>query len=290
MNRISLKLIVVALMAIAFVKVNGQNTITDLDGFRLGQFREAATNKLGKPAIKDKYDDGFEYETYILKPDTTLYMNFEFAPGYTDVMWSIQISGSDSTADIMFKGLKLGMSKERVEKIMGKASKVVDIEEYGERWEYDKANYSLEISKKGKLTSVKIKDTYSTNRPDVSKLPVFKDVAKALTSKSNSEILSILAPGVEIYYKDTDIFFSMPLQTELKTDKSKVFSTIRTIAKGIDKVNIRDSTSYEECMRVMERQNVMHVMKIHKGATISEMVFQYTNGKYLIWEIRTRKT
>lgn len=273
------------LLLLTLLNVNGQETVTDLNGFRIGQYREAATNEFGKPFQQNKFEDGFEYEVFIIKPDSSLYMVFEYAAGHTDVIWSIQISGSNTTTDIGFKGLKLGLDKNEVQNVLGIPDNKEDLGEYGEQWSYDDTNYSVEISTTGKLSSVKITDNFSDNMPDVNKLPKFDKVVKLLSSKDNAEIASILAPGIEIYYKDQTMFFAKSLQTEIETDYSKIFQTIREISKGLDKINTSDESSYEENVRFVLGQKTKHVAKIKSGHIINEIVFEYINGQYLIWEI-----
>lgn len=282
MNRITT---ITFLLFLTLLKVSAQTVVTDLNGFRIGQYRETATNELGKPFQQGKYEDGFGYEVFLLKPDTSLYMVFEYAARDTAIIWSIQISGNNTTTDIGFKGFKLGIDKKEVLQLLGKPDKKDDIGDYGEKWSYDKTNYSLEISKRGKLSSVKIRDIYSNNPPDVSKLPKFNAVIKLLSSKNNTDIAGILASGIEIYYKKQTLFFGKSLKTEIETDHSKIFKTIREISTGLDKINTSDEKAYEENMRVAIGQNPKHVVKI-KGHTIKEIVFEYVNGEYLIWEIK----
>jgi hypothetical protein len=276
------------LLLLMLLEVNGQTIVTDLYGFRLGQYRETATNELGKPFLQDKFEDGFECEFFLVKPDTSLYMVFEYAAGRTDIIWSIQISGSDAITNIGVNGLRLGMDKKEVERVLGKPNVKVNIGGYGKRWEYEKTNYSVEISKKGKLSSIKIKDTYSNNKPDISKLPKFENIIKLLSSKNNTDIASILAPGIEIYYKDQTFFFGKSLKTEIETDYSKIFQTIREISEGLDKINTSDSDSYDENIRLILGQNPKHVIKIQTGHIIKEIVFDYINGQFLIWEINAQ--
>ena len=276
------------LLLLTLLEVNGQTIVTDLYGFRLGQYRETATNELGKPFLQDKFEDDFEYEVFLVKPDTSLYMVFEYAAGQTDIIWSIQISGSNTTVDIDFKGLRLGTDKKQVERILGKPDIKEDAGDYGERWSYEKTNYSIEISKSGKLSSIKIKDIYLGSSPDISKIPKFENIVKLMKSNKNAEIGNILAPGIEIYYKDKTLFFEKSLKTEIKTDYSKIFQTIREISKGLEKINTSDLNSYEENMRLVLGQNTKHVIKIKTGHTIKEIVFDYINGQYLIWEINAQ--
>lgn len=276
------------LLLLALLKVSAQTAITELNGFRIGQYRETAKNEFGEPYQQDKFDDGFEYEVFVIQPDASLYMVFEYAAGFTDVIWSIQISGSNTTTDIGFKGLKLGLDKKEVQRVLGKPDKTEDIGEYGEKWSYDKTNYSVEISKSGKLSSVKITDDYSGNTPDLSKFPKFENIAKLLSSQNNADIANIVAPGIKIYYKDQILFFTKSLKTEIETDYSKIFQTIREISTGLDKINTSDENAYEENMRLTLGQNPKHVVKINTGHTIKEIVFDYVNEQYLILEINAQ--
>jgi hypothetical protein len=278
------------IFAILFVlfwalQVAAQSVVTDLNGFRLGQFREAPKNDLGNPMHADKYEDGFEYEIYLLKPDSSVYMIFEYAVDKTDVIWSIQISGKDSLMDIGFKGLKFGVDRAEVERVLGLPTEKFDLSEYGERWEYSNLNYSIELNPAGKLTSVKIKDNYSDLLPDVSKLPDVKSVIDMLTTVSNPQLASYLSPGIEIHNKEKLIFFKHKFEKEVINDVSKVFETIRVMGKGLDKLFQAKHKAYEEQMRVQEGQHMLHVIKILKPHPIKEIVFKYDNGKYVIWEI-----
>lgn len=276
------------LLFIGLINVNAQAIVTELNGFQIGQFREAPANEFGSPFQKDKFEDDFEYEVFIIKPDSSLYMVFEYAAGKTDIIWSIQITGNDLTTDIGFKGLKLGLDKTEVERVLGKPKNKENMGEYGEKWSFDQTNFSVEISQNGKLSSIKITDNFSGKKPDVSKLPKFEDVVKILSSENNADIARLLAPGIEIYYKDKTMFFGKSFKTEIESDYSNIFQTIREISKNLNKINTADENSYEESMRFALGQNPKHTIKIKTGHTIKEIVFEYINGQYFIWEINAQ--
>lgn len=266
--------------------VYSQDIVTDLNGFRLGQFREVPTNEFGEPFKKDKFvDDNFEYEAFLLNKETQTYMIFEYAAADTEIIWSIQITGDSYDKDIKFKNLKLGMNDVDVVKELGNPEKKINIDIYGERWEYEKTNYSVEISKQRKLSSIKIRNTFWTDVPKTEAIPSFKEVLKNLQASNNKEIADLLCPGIEIYYKDKTLFFSKSLENEIKTDSSYIFKTIKELSKNLDKIDLNDNKTYEENMRLSENRNPLHIIKIKKGHPIKEIVFDYYNGKYLIWEI-----
>lgn len=273
------------------INVQAQEYFTDLYGFRLKQYREAPLNEFGKPFKSDKFDDGFEYDAFLLKPDGALYMIFEYAADQTDIIRNIQITGTDASADLGFRNLRFGTPATEVEKHLGLPSNKVNVAEHGTRWEYDKSNFSVEINTEGKLSSIKIKDisdkAYPT--PDFKKIPRFDDVLKVLTTGSNSEMAKLLAPDVELYNAGVTTYFQKSLKNEIANDYSKIFATIRELAKELKIVDPKNPAEYEENGRLTLGQSPKHVMKFKKSGKINEIVFKYEWGEFLIWEFDAGK-
>jgi hypothetical protein len=278
--------ITILLLLFTVCNVRAQTIVTELNGFRIGQFRETATNEYGKPIEGGKYEDDYEFDVFIIEPENQgLYMVFEYAASNKDIIWSIQVGGTNSAVDIGFKGLRLGQDKKEVQSVLGKPDKKEDVDVYGQKWSYDNTNYSIEFGKGGKLSSVKITNNYSSMKPDVNKLPKFEDVVKLLNSSSNAEIAGILSPGIEIYYKDKVMFFGKSFRTEIEKDNSKIYQTIREISKDLEGINTADLSVYEENIRIESGKNPKHVIKIKKDHVIKEIVLEYVNGQYVIWKI-----
>lgn len=261
--------------------------ILDLGGFQIGQYREVVKNELGEPIKTDKYPDGFEYEIYLVNPDTSVYMIFEYSPNNLEIIWSIQLTGKNYKTD--FKKVNLGMSSSRVNKTLGAPSRQIDIGEYGEKWEYDNTNFSIEINKNGKLSSIKITDESYRMFPnvDVEKIPAYADIVKILNSKSNSKLKELLSPDIELYWNDSTYFFRNSIKEEVSHDRSGIFNLLKDLSRSLGEVNTNDISEYEENVRVNAGQDPMHVIKIKQGQAIKEIVFKYRFGKYLIWEIKT---
>jgi hypothetical protein len=280
-------LLIVITIILPWTSSFADELILCLNGFQIGQYREVVKNELGQPIKKDKYDDGFEYEIYLVSPDTSLYMIFEYSPINLEVIWSIQLTGKTFNTD--FKSLKLGLDKTIVLKVLGAPSRKIDAGEYGEKWEYDGTNYSIEISTANKLSSIKITDESYKMFPkvDVTKLPTFDYVTKILRSKNNLKINELLSPDVEIYTTDSTYFFRNRMNEEITKDKSGIFKLIKNLTRTLETVNTKDINEYEENVRLNLGHDPMHVIKIKKGQLIKEIVFKYRFGKYLIWEIRT---
>ncbi len=259
----------------------------NLNGFKLGQLRICPTNHFGVPFMKGQFEDGFEYEGFLLRPDTSLYMIFEYSNINLKLIWSIQIYGSKY--DPNFLGLKLGMPESQVNKILGKPDSIVFIDEYGKRFEYSHSNYSIEISKKGVLSSIKIMDKpLFKPTPDLSKLPSINAVLSVFKNKNKGDLAKILAPDVEIYKLDSIYSFRYSCQDELTGDKSSVYSTLFNESDDLTSMNLSDTLDYHESMRVSVGEEVMHVCKFGDRHKIRELVFKYQFGRYLIYEIPIR--
>jgi hypothetical protein len=273
------------------LQANAQTFYTTLNGFKLGQYRETTRNEFGNPFQSGKYDDGFQYDIFLLKPDTSLYMIFEYAANDTESIWSIQVTGSDARADIGFENMKLGMEKAQIEKVLGVPSSQEDVGTYGHRWVYDKRNFSVEVNTKGKLSSVKIIDKSDEffPVPQVEKIPTFDKVKNALCSNDNETILNLLTGDIEIYKGDSTYYFKKSVRTEQSKDYSKVLAIIKSASKDLGSVDVKNPDEYEVNGRLTLGMDLKHVIKIKKGHAIREIVMKYTGGEYRIFEIRCRE-
>lgn len=260
--------------------------VTKLNGFQIGQYRDVARLELGDPIKKEKYEDGFEYEIFLLKPDTSLYMIFEYSPANLQLIWSIQFTGKAGVAG--FKNLSLGIISADVERLLGKPSRIVDAGEYGVKWEYNATNYSVEIDRLGNLSSIKISDDSNTLFPinELSEIPSLAVIVKLLRSDKNEKIAAALCPDVEVSVNGKLYSFNRKLQHEVDNDASTVFELVRELIADCSKVNTKDPSAYAESIRVVEGQNPLHVIKLKKNTRIKEIVLRYQFGKYLIWEIK----
>jgi hypothetical protein len=124
-------LILTLLFTCTVVLARGNEFVETLNGFQIGQYREILKAELGNPLKTGKFDDGFEYEIYLLSADTSHYMIFEFSPFDLQVIWSIQLTGINH--DAAFKKLKLGMDQSQVLKLLDAPSTKRDIGQFGNK-------------------------------------------------------------------------------------------------------------------------------------------------------------
>jgi hypothetical protein len=229
--------------------------------------------------------DDIEYEAFFLSEDPLLYMVFQFRAPYDGLIWSIQLSGEDAKVDTGFRGLRFGMTEAEVVKILGNPSKRIDVGENGTRWEFEKANYSIEINTDKRLSSIRIVDHESLrSEPDIKKIPSFKSVLKTLTSGTNVEMAELLAPDMEIYIDGDASYFGKRLSKEIASDDSKIFSTIRALSQLLQEVDIEKNEEFEENLRLRIEAEPMHVYKFKKSRRVKEIVLRWDGSRWRLWE------
>ena len=167
--------------------------VLDLNGFRLGQYREVPYRELGEPDQQGDSTEDIAYDAFLISEEPTLYMVFQYQRASPKIIWSIQITGENSKHDLGFRGLRMGDSPSVVEKQLGKPSKKSDVGEHGTRWDFEKSNFSIEINKEKRLSSIRIVNS-RPQEPDLKRLPKFSDVRKDLESAANAELAELLAP------------------------------------------------------------------------------------------------
>lgn len=277
-------------LALIFLPCIGsaQELIRSLNGFHLGQFREVSTIELRSLIQKDTFPDGFEYEIFLIEPDTSVYMIFEYAPNDLETIWSIQLTGTKPGFDCGFKGLHLGMDSTVLDSMLGPPDLKESAGPYGNKWSYTHTNYSLEVSRQGLLAGIKLLDMSQDffPVPDGSKVPTYQEYTEVLSSKDNQLISTFLAPGLEIYYEDSVYYFQKSLQTEIESDESEIFSLIDKLNVVIEQTNQADTLQFGESLRVTDEKEVMPVAKFWQNGRYSEIVFKRFFGQYLIWEIK----
>ena len=281
-------IVLTLIVFIASTSIFAKEFQTGLNGFRLRQFRLVPKNELKTLLQKDKFEDGFEYEIYAVKPDSSVYMTFEYDKANLNVIWSIQVTGRAKGYDCKFKGLKLGMSKNEVLAILGKPSSEVDVGEYGTRWEFEGTNYTLEINRQNQLGSIKImniSDDFYPN-PDITKIPSFQQYSIIIQSENSTEISKLLAPDIEVYKNNETHSFEKTVDNEISTDESGIFRLVGVLKARLMKASPEDSSQYEENMRLIEGMNPLHVVKIKTSENYTEIVFKWMFGEYRIWEIK----
>ena len=271
------------LIALSFT-ISAQNFVESLNGVKLGQYKVCLENSLGKPFKTGAFDDGWTMQAYILRPDSDAYMVAEFTKEVTDHIWSIQVTGDKSNANLL-RGLHIGDSIAKVFRVLGVPSDTEKIEDMNAlRYSFERSNYTVEIIN-NLLYSVKIMDqsVEMFGKANLLKLPDFKTLLKMFATKSKYTLGVLLSPDAEVYNADTIRWMKYTFSDELGYDRSGLLKVLLNDRIGLH--TLTEANYLNETERMGENQTSLHVYQI-QNHPISEIVMRYYMGKYRIWEVK----
>lgn len=257
---------------------------TDLNGFRLWQFRTVVTSTMGKPFDTFTTDASIA-EAYRL--DDKAYMVFEYMKKYQNNICSMQITGSTDKT-IPFMGLKLGDDVSKVTAILGQPSYTEKIDSPKvTRFEYVGKNYTVEVDDKNKLYSIKIFITKDMLSKAAESFKAWDEFKAAIGAKDINKIMSMLRPDVEIYKKGKVLsinqrfadFVDKPDKEFIDAFLGEKDSVLKELAE----------TEPEGEFRLHEKVGVGEVYKFYKGKILKEIVFYPYNGMSRVYEIEFRE-
>lgn len=257
---------------------------TDLNGFRLWQFRNAVATTMGKAFDTFTTDESI-VEAYRL--DDKAYMVFEYLKKYQNNIYSMQITGRTDKA-IPFMGLKLGDDLSKVNAILGQPSRIEKIDSPKVmRFEYAGKNYTVEVDDKDKLYSIRIlitKDMLTMVRESFKAWDEFK---AAIGAKDIKKIMTMLRPDVEIYKKGKILSINKRYADFVeKPDKDFSASLVGEKDSVLKEIT---ETEPEAELRLHEKVGVGEVYKFYKGKILKGIVFFPYNGVNRVYEIEFRE-
>lgn len=260
-----------------------------LNGFRLGQYKFTVTNELGNPDVNKTLDDSSLVDFYFLDSDSSTHLAFMYQ-NHSDEIYAIQVTG-DSLA-IPFYGLSLGDNSIDIFKNFPQPDTIIDVDfndKVVQTWIYNSMNYSF-VLVDNKLNSIKIWDDYS--RPDYSsddyELPDIVDYMDKIVKLDTNAICDLLSPNLEIFYCDKIISWKNSIDSDVYLKKSSVFEFITSPLFGVITLSKYDSIPADLNLRYVESYGVYPVYKIAHDDLIQEIVFNYQQGRYKIWEVKFR--
>jgi len=195
-----------------------------LYGYKIGQNIASVQKELGNPYKIHKFPDGFI--AYIYKHKNH-YLILETDNTNPNVIWSIQIEGSENPAEFGLDGLSLGDSSNKVILIFGKPDSIKNsIDEITKKVMKDivyysyltKGNFSIEINK-NKVSSIKLQfnGPIQSNPKDIYVLDRFLESVK---SKKYYQIASYLSPDFELHWNNKTYKPNASLINFIKTNKN----------------------------------------------------------------------
>ena len=257
--------------------------VDELFGFKLGQYKSVVDNQLGESDAHRYMNDSSLVNFYYVQPDSSTHVAFQFLP-HRDEIYSIQLTGTKNSID--FYGINLGDKTELVESKFDKPDTIFVVEFYGEEvhtWKYFNKNLSF-VFKDSKLNSIKIWDNFSGTESDT-ELPGLLDYLEVIKSGDRSAISDILSPNMEIFYCDYVFSWKNSFRKDI-TENAAIYKFVVDPQTGLALLNNLDSIPAELNLRFIENYGSFPVYKLPDGYIIKEVVFNYQQGKYKIWEIK----
>lgn len=255
-----------------------------VNGIYLGQLRDMFKVSYGEPLKQIRTEDGWIYEFYDLKGDTSAYVLAKFPSDDTVRVYSIQVSGYGYDEFIPFKGFRLGDSKMKVMRNQPPVARIDTIPDPTTIvYFFDGVNYSLEFDRDDRLYGIGLfgYNGFGKAKP----IPDFEQFRIALMDYDKNLLRDLLMPDCEIYLSDTAIcFIHEPLGRMLDNAENPftkvLFSTVREALLVVrqSELNIR---LYPEVGKMFR------VLKFNTGA-IEEIVFADHCGQNKVYEIRLR--
>lgn len=274
--------LLLVLVAFPSITLAGQFE-TDLNGFRLWQYVKGAETHLGKP-FKTIEQSNSRIQAFKISEKS--YMVFANPKEkFKHYVSSIQITGYP-TKMLPFKGLTLGDSKAKVEKVLGKPSETKKVQEGRFTINYyDPANYSTEYDEHGKLYSIKLHVTkeFMEAKYEPSNWQRFKE---EVLKKDVPAIMETLRPDAEIFKgEETLTHKGRYIDFIRKPDKQFVDALIGP--KNSVRSALKESTPDGE-MRLVMGMGVGQVFKFYKSDVLREIVLFPYGGEYRVYEIAFR--
>ena len=255
----------------------------EMYGFKLGQYKSVVDNQFGERAAHRYLNDSSLVNFYYVQPDNSTHIAFQFLPKQ-DEIYSIQLTGIKSNLD--FYGINLGDNSEHVESKFEKPDTIFVTNFNGNEvhtWKYYNKNLSF-VFKGNKLNSIKIWDNFSGPDSDT-ELPSLVDYLEVIKSGDKLAIGDILSPNMEIFYCDYVFTWKHSFHKDIN-ENAAIFNFVVDTKAGLALLNNLDSIPAELNLRYIENYGSFPVYKLPDGYFIKEVVFNYQQGKYKIWEIK----
>lgn len=262
----------------------------ELDGFMLGQYRNAVHNQIGQPAKRIDTNDGWIYEFHILKSDSSIYSLFKYSSSDTSRIKAMQINGIEYNEMYPFLGLKLGDSQELVRRALGDPTSFDSLKDSNILVQYyDKRNYSVKIDSENRICGIQI-DGFTNKRPKEG-IPSLTPFQHAIISSNIDSLLNVISPDIEIYKDDKVISFVGAARSEFQKGESALVKLLLGPTKSVKAALLKEKNEPIVEMRLYpERKiNTATVFKFKKSRIISEIVFTPHAGRWKVYEIRFKK-
>lgn len=260
----------------------------ELNGFVIGQHRDAITSSFGKPYMEETTSDGWLYLTCLVSEDPLAYWGFKFPPDHMDRLISVQYAGDPDPGMRPFAGVRLGSTDEEVMGVFGPPTSTERLTDPPvELWLYEGVNYSFEFGGDGRLSSIQIfgYDGFGDPSGFPETMP-WEDVLALLGSTDPERLMDAVSSDAEISsgedhcYVDRSMWSTLTGTTSLfRGELTRAFEALSTEpAWEPAEVRVRLARDGSPCT----------VYRFEQGSPVIQVVLISEAGEWRIWEIEIR--
>ena len=268
----------------------------ELAGFFLRQEQKAFDAGLGKPFHEQKGENDTRVFAYHLPGSARDYLvaiiffgKNEESEQYGKAV-QLELTGDDPSGPTGFFGLKLGDPADQVEKALGKPTSVRHENEVNlDLWDYEKKNYSIEITADHKLYSIQIVDEDSVVTPKAAGSQEAQIFAQALMAGDWDRVAEMASGEIDCYQAGT--YFEIQAEggrAILSDPKSGISVCLHRAAEAILALRPEMKGVSDE-IRVWTNHTPGSVTKFPPSSPLQEIVFDQEAGAMRIYEVSFRK-
>ena len=265
-----------------------------LNGFVLGQHREAVANTFTELLQEGTAGNGLTYQAFRLDREHGAYMVFQYSESRPDYLYAIQVTGDPGTNMRSFLGLRLGDPRVKVLTQLGNPSSTelnartrIELLEYGPQ-----RNFSIELDSLGQVYSIRIIGYLGFgDQPSARAVPSLDHVQEVVSGTDLDAVLDLLAGDVEIFRGDSVYRFERAAGLDLADSTSRMAQGLvagrGSLRAVLTSAAIRGA---DAALRVYDDppRSPNFVYTFSGTSPLTEIVLTADAGAWRIWEVRFR--
>lgn len=260
----------------------------ELNGFVIGQHRDATISSLGLPFLEETTSDGWLYLTFLVSEDPLLYWGFKFPPDQMDRLISVQYAGGPDPGMRPFSGVRLGSTAEEVLGFFGPpVSREKLTDPPAELWRYEGVNYSFEFGDDGRLSSIQIFGYDGFGDPPGFPGPMpWEDVLALLGFTDPERMMDAISSDAEISCDGDYCYVDRSMWSTLTDTTSPFRGELTRVFEALTTESAWEPA--EVLVRLARDGSPCTVYRFGEGSPVMQVVLISEAGEWRIWEIEIR--